>query len=253
MLPFIVGCLEALRSEEAAVSRTPDAASATGTIAGHPEEAGARGSAPAAASSDSNCAGAVHVRETAAQQESQSCEEATGVGIAPHKQAPFAGAKAFDPCRLRSSLPRWRLEQACCVMNLPTAGRGNSTLLEELCTNAANRRKLILLEQTATMPACGSDTVQVSDCAVRPPHLPCNIPLPCAGPLMHLLLDLVPRNHPADGLEGTPAGLRDRAAVLYRSYAAERTTFARSALKVAQVVLQPGSPPVNSSDLYYRL
>ncbi len=56
-----------------------------------------------------------------------------------------------------------------------------------------------------------------------------------AGPLMHLLLDLVPHNLPADGLDSMPASLRDRAAVLYRSYAADRTTFARSALKIAQV------------------
>ncbi len=54
---------------------------------------------------------------------------------------------------------------------------------------------------------------------------------------MHLLLDLVLHNLPANGLGSIPASLRDRAAALYRSYATDRTTFARSALKVAQVLL----------------
>ena len=59
---------------------------------------------------------------------------------------------------------------------------------------------------------------------------------------MHLLLDLVLDNLPDDGPDSMPASLRGKAAVLYRSYAADRTTFARSALKIAQVLLQRLQP-----------
>ena len=54
---------------------------------------------------------------------------------------------------------------------------------------------------------------------------------------MHLLLDLIPQNLPADGTQAVPDSLRKRAAALFRSYSADRTTYARSALKIAQVLL----------------
>ena len=57
-----------------------------------------------------------------------------------------------------------------------------------------------------------------------------------AGPLMHLLLDLIPQNLPAAGVEAAPHALRLRAAALFRSYAADRPSFARSVLKIAQVI-----------------
>ncbi len=58
-----------------------------------------------------------------------------------------------------------------------------------------------------------------------------------AGPLMHLLLDLIPCNLPAAGIEAVPHALRQRAAALFRSYALDRPSFARSVLKIAQVIV----------------
>ena len=52
---------------------------------------------------------------------------------------------------------------------------------------------------------------------------------------MHLLLDLLPQNLPAGGIEAVPHALRLKAAALFRSYAADRPSFARSVLKIAQV------------------
>ncbi len=83
VLRFIVGCLEELRAEDAAAARMPDAP-ATGVNPSPPAEADTPSGAAAAVSLDSQAA--------AAQQGIRPSEDATGAAVAPHKQAPFAGA-----------------------------------------------------------------------------------------------------------------------------------------------------------------
>ena len=68
---------------------------------------------------------------------------------------------------------------------------------------------------------------------------------------MHLLLDLIPHNLPAAGVEAVPHALRQRAAALFQSYAADRPSFARSVLKIAQVIpTHKWILPVAASALY---
>ncbi len=125
MLPFIVGCLEELRAEDAAASRMPNAPAA-GSISAHPAEADARRSADAAAAPDSQPA--------AAQQDGRPSEDATGAAIAPHKQAPFAGASTGSPGRVACmhaarpsfehllrgpELARWRVPLMCTPLRGP--------------------------------------------------------------------------------------------------------------------------------------
>lgn len=65
-----------------------------------------------------------------------------------------------------------------------------------------------------------------------------------AGPLMHLLLDLVPLSLPPGSAMALDPELRARAVRIFTLYSSDRRSLARAALKAAQVrALGPGAIP----------
>ena len=215
VLPFIVGCLEDLRAEDAAASGSPDPAANECSPTPIADGGGHGGAAGKELSGNVIAPAPAHRQTEAAQQDAQSHPEDTGAAPAPHKQAPFAGAER--PVLSGRARDCVLLTIQCCRPPLH-AGRCR------IWPAAAFHVSPIQI-RTAVGVCCQAVCFWA-------PSSPCR-----AGPLMHLLLDLIPQNLPVGGTEAVPHSLCERAAVLYGSYAADRMTYARSTLKIAQVLL----------------